>query len=553
MSGSSGLDGAARARRRSGAISPFDHGLLVGDGVFETLRVYDGVPFAWRRHLERLARSAGGLGLDVARVARSCAPRPTRCSRPTASREAGCASPSPAARRRSARSAATRRPTVIVAASEAHAVAGDRVDVVIVPWARNERGAIAGLKTISYAENVRALAYAHEHGAGEAIFPNTRGELCEATGSNVFVVHDGVAAHAARDAGCLLGVTRALVLELARRARHPVEEAALPVDALADADEAFLTSTTPRGAGDRRGRRRARCPSRRARQRPARRRVHRARRARPRPVAAARPRRSVASAEVDDVAARRDARTDVAARASTASTQRADRRRRRRRRAPTSVAVRPSSTRTRAAERRRAAARYSPTTRVEVVERARRARPRNASSSSSRSTASPGLEVARRSRSRRARPGTPCHSTLHARRRPRRASPVAPRRGARRACGRRRRGRSATSARRARRRRASTASAMRERRGHHDEVDAAPARARAAAAPTRAATHPAARVPRAAEPAPARGLVVGHHDEPVGRTRPRLVEQVAVRGIESRRTSERSREVRSAAALGHRP
>ena len=53
-------------------------------------------------------------------------------------------------------------------------------------------GPISGLKTISYAENVRALAYAREHGAGEAVFPNTRGELCEATGSNVFLVFAGV-------------------------------------------------------------------------------------------------------------------------------------------------------------------------------------------------------------------------------------------------------------------------------------------------------------------------------------------------------------------------
>jgi len=63
--------------------------------------------------------------------------------------------------------------------------------VVVVPWVRNDRGATAGLKTTSYAENVRALSYAHDRGASEAIFANTRDELCEATGSNVFVVHDG--------------------------------------------------------------------------------------------------------------------------------------------------------------------------------------------------------------------------------------------------------------------------------------------------------------------------------------------------------------------------
>ncbi len=54
------LDDDSRLR-----VSPLDHGILVGDGVFETLRVYDGVPFAWRRHHERLAYSAQGIGLPV--------------------------------------------------------------------------------------------------------------------------------------------------------------------------------------------------------------------------------------------------------------------------------------------------------------------------------------------------------------------------------------------------------------------------------------------------------------------------------------------------------
>jgi branched-chain amino acid aminotransferase len=133
-------------------------------------------------------------------------------------------------------------PTAFVVATAVNAPTTD-ADVVIVPWCRNERGACAGLKTISYAENVRALAYAEAHGAHEAIFPNTRDELCEATGSNVFVVRDGVLRTPPRESGCLLGVTRALLLELARDAGVPVEEVALPLDALRDADEAFLSST----------------------------------------------------------------------------------------------------------------------------------------------------------------------------------------------------------------------------------------------------------------------------------------------------------------------
>jgi branched-chain amino acid aminotransferase len=117
-------------------------------------------------------------------------------------------------------------------------------DVVTVPWPRNERGATAGLKTISYAENVRALAYAHERGASEAIFANTRGELCEATGSNVFLVEDGTLVTPPEEAGCLLGVTRSLLLELAEELGIDAVEADRPVDGMTSADEAFLSSTT---------------------------------------------------------------------------------------------------------------------------------------------------------------------------------------------------------------------------------------------------------------------------------------------------------------------
>ena len=223
-------------------ISPFDHGLLVGDGVFETLRVYGGQPFAWRRHLDRLEHSARGLGLplpDRAEV-QDAAMTVLTANGLTEARVritvTGGVQPLGSERRQAP-------PTVIVAAGEVRAVAST-ITVVIVPWARNERGATAGLKTISYAENVRALAHAQARGAGEAMFGNTRGELCEATGSNVFVARDGVLVTPPGDAGCLLGVTRGLVLELCGELGMDCEERALPISALADADEAFLTSTT---------------------------------------------------------------------------------------------------------------------------------------------------------------------------------------------------------------------------------------------------------------------------------------------------------------------
>ncbi len=239
--GSVWLDGALVAADAA-RISPFDHGFLVGDGVFETIRVYGGKPFAWTRHLDRLEHSAAGLGLSV----------PDRDRLRAAAADVLVANGHDEARLRitltggvaplgSERGGAG--PTVVVASSALHPWP-DSVRVVVVPWVRNDRGATAGMKTTSYAENVRALAYAHERGASEAIFANTRDELCEATGSNVFVVRDDAIVTPAGSSGCLLGVTRALVIELAEQEAIAVDESPLPLDALHAADEAFLTSTT---------------------------------------------------------------------------------------------------------------------------------------------------------------------------------------------------------------------------------------------------------------------------------------------------------------------
>ena len=221
-------------------VSVLDHGLTVGDGVFETVKVAGGRPFAMTRHLRRLAASARGLGL----------PEPDL----DALREAADAvlAEADGALRQSARLRITMTggpsplgsdrgdsgPTVIVALAPLKAWAASAA-VVTVPWTRNERSAVVGLKTTSYADNVVALAHAHARGGSEAIFANTRGELCEGTGSNVFVVVRGRLLTPPLSSGCLAGVTRALVLQWCGG-----EEAVLDVGVLAEADEVFLASTT---------------------------------------------------------------------------------------------------------------------------------------------------------------------------------------------------------------------------------------------------------------------------------------------------------------------
>lgn len=218
-------------------VAVFDHGLTVGDGVFETLRTEAGVPFAMGRHLRRLRRSLNGLGLDL--------PTPD-----DELRSALCAVAAGIDGPAKVRLTVTGGPGPLGSGREPGAmtvyVVGDRLEAwpvtgaaVTVPWVRNERSAVTGLKTTSYAENVVALGRAKAAGASEALFANTAGDLCEGTGSNVFVVHDGVVRTPPLSSGCLPGVTRELVLEVA-----DVREEAMPLEMLTTADEVFLTSST---------------------------------------------------------------------------------------------------------------------------------------------------------------------------------------------------------------------------------------------------------------------------------------------------------------------
>ncbi len=121
----------------------------------------------------------------------------------------------------------------------ATAVATEREAWSRVPWRRNEHSAVAGLKTTSYADNVVALRHARDQGADEAIFANTAGNLCEGTGTNIFIGLAGQLYTPPLASGCLAGIIRELLVEII-----PVTEVDLPIERLAEADEAFLTSST---------------------------------------------------------------------------------------------------------------------------------------------------------------------------------------------------------------------------------------------------------------------------------------------------------------------
>ncbi len=219
-----------------------DHGVIVGDGVFETLLVVPNgtevAAFAVGRHLDRLRRSAQALRLDcpyrdedLRSAIAECldvAPR-AGIVRVTVTSGGGVVG---------SRRGDGPGSTIVIAGNQPP-VYPPGTAVAVVPFARNERGAMAGIKTTSYAENVLALDIAHRRGASEAIFADTRGRVSEGTGSNIFW-SDGECLHTPPlDTGCLAGVTRELIME-----RVDAVETHLPVVDLPRVPEAFLASTT---------------------------------------------------------------------------------------------------------------------------------------------------------------------------------------------------------------------------------------------------------------------------------------------------------------------
>lgn len=236
------LDGEVVAADRA-RVSVFDRSFTVGDGIFETCLVVADVPFALTRHLARLRRSAELLGLvvpwsgDDLRAACTAAiqavtdVRGAGVVRITVSAGAGPSGlvrPGPEAT------------TVVVVASGADPRPAV-TDVITIAHVRNERALATGIKATSYADNVLAGRRALDAGASEAVLGNVSGDLCEGTGSNVFLARDGRLLTPPLSSGCLAGVTRDLVLELVEVDVEPVA-----LEDLTHADEAFLTSTTRR-------------------------------------------------------------------------------------------------------------------------------------------------------------------------------------------------------------------------------------------------------------------------------------------------------------------
>jgi branched-chain amino acid aminotransferase len=231
-------------------VSVFDRGFLYGDGVFESMRAAGGVVFRLKRHLERLFRSAEGIGLDLTAAAPALAAAPGEVLEANRLSEArirltvtrGTGRPGDYVE-------ALGPPTVVVSAApfqeldESLYAGGVRV---MIPRRRQipPDSLDPAIKSTSRLGSVLARLEARDRGAFEAVLLDGGGHLTEGTVSNIFLVVTGRLLTPPAPAGGLPGITREAVLELARAAAIEVSEERLPAELLADAQEAFLTNTS---------------------------------------------------------------------------------------------------------------------------------------------------------------------------------------------------------------------------------------------------------------------------------------------------------------------
>ena len=222
-------------------LRPGQVGVFTGWGVFSTLRIYRGIPFAFERHWERLARDAALLHVEmppsraalrsqlIELVARNRCPEAKM--RVNVMRSQGGLFEGPGSGRAS---------DVVAFTAD---LSGDpgRVALALQSHGRDSKSLFAGTKTLSWAHNLTLFENAQRAGFADALLLNERGEVSECTSANIFAVRDGVTLTPPLASGPLPGVTRAVMLE---ELNEPVEDQVLHPDDLYAADEIFITSST---------------------------------------------------------------------------------------------------------------------------------------------------------------------------------------------------------------------------------------------------------------------------------------------------------------------
>ena len=236
--------------REQALVSVFDHGFLYGDGIYETMRAYEGTIFLLKRHLARLKRSARAISLKLPLSLDGISDSLNESLRVNKlqnayirlhiSRGPGEIGLDPAL---------CSVPTMVIVSKPFHDYPteyySNGVSVAIVKTRRNHPLALdPAIKGTNFLNNILAKIEAIKAGAYEGIMLNWQGYVAEGTISNIFMVKKGVLYTPHFRMGILEGVTRDLVLRLAKRAKLAVRESGILPKELRTADECFITNTT---------------------------------------------------------------------------------------------------------------------------------------------------------------------------------------------------------------------------------------------------------------------------------------------------------------------
>lgn len=232
--------------RSQARISPFDLGFLYGYGLFETMRAYSGHIFRLEKHLERLSHSAKllNLPLKVSHLKKACHEtlkanklKEARI-RLTVSIGEGEAAPDLPERP---------RPTIFITATRYVPLTSEAYrkgyKAVVSTIDQDSQSPLSPLKSVNYLNHILARREAIAAGANEAILLNERGLLCEGSTGNIFLISHGKLITPDIESGCLPGITRQVVIELARGLGIKLDQREVRLEELLSADEAFLTNS----------------------------------------------------------------------------------------------------------------------------------------------------------------------------------------------------------------------------------------------------------------------------------------------------------------------
>ncbi len=229
-------------------VAPVSSAMLYGRGVFTTVAIYDGKPFLWPQHWQRLKDHAQRLNIDCAGANERNVGEAVKKLLAVNQVKDGRARVILLARSGRdvwrAQKESTRKTDLLIMTSEAQKISRAGLSLAVSPYRCNTFSPLAGIKSLNYLDQVLAWEEAQAREFDEAVRLNERGEIVSATVANIFWVRAGTIHTPALSTGALAGVTREAVIELAVKQFIPLIEGVYELADLTEAEEIFLTSAS---------------------------------------------------------------------------------------------------------------------------------------------------------------------------------------------------------------------------------------------------------------------------------------------------------------------